>query len=80
MTKKVTIISERIRLHENMTTSVKDIKIAEKIKKKGINSERCWKLIKNMKPKNEEARAQVKELGDILEDTEELKMDHSYQY
>ena len=47
------------------------------IKKKGISSECFWKFIKNMKPKKEEASAILNELGDIVDDTEEIKMVYS---
>ena len=63
-----------------MKKCYKAIKIAEMIKKKGINSECFGKFIKNMKPKKEEASAILNELGDIVDDTEETKMVYSYHY
>ena len=80
MTKKLTLINKRFRMHEKINTSEKAIKIAEMIKKKEINSECFLKLIKNMKPKKEEASAILNELGDVVEDTEEIKMVYSYHY
>ena len=57
----------------------KAIKIAEMIKNKG--SAQCfWQFIKNMNLKKEKASAILNELGDIVEDTEEIKMVYSYHY
>ena len=45
MTKKLTLIDESISMHEKMKKSEKAIKIAVRIRKKGISSECYWKFI-----------------------------------
>ena len=57
MKKKMTLINERISIHEKMKTSEKAIKIAVMIKRNGSAQSVFWKLVKNMKPKKEEASA-----------------------
>ena len=76
----MTLINERISMHGKMKKSEKAIIIDEMIKKKGISSGCLRKFIRNMKPKKEEASAILNELGDIVEDTEEIKMAYSYHY
>ena len=77
ITKKMTLINERISMHEKMKKIEKSIKIAEIIKKKGTSSECSWKFINNMKPKKEEASAM--NMGIKLR-IQRNKMVYSYHY